>query len=55
MQVQWKRLLIRGSIWLSIELLLTICGLDDLADYSEFLSDRYAAFAQPVALFTLPH
>lgn len=53
MQVKWKQLLIRGAIWLLIELLLTLCGMDDLADYSEFLSDRHA-YPQPVALFLLP-
>ncbi len=35
MKVRWKFLFIQGVIWLVSEILLTLVGLDDLADYSE--------------------
>jgi hypothetical protein len=37
MQFQWSALFLKGLVWLSAEILLTLLGLDDLADYSEFL------------------
>ena len=40
MQVNWKLLLARLSIWLAVELLLVFLGMDDLADYSEFIFER---------------
>ncbi|ERT08991.1 hypothetical protein M595_1051 [Lyngbya aestuarii BL J] len=40
MQVRWKKLITKTLIWLLAELLLNLIGLDDLADYSEFLFER---------------
>lgn len=40
MNIRWKLLLIKGIIWLASEIILTIVGLDDLADYSELLSEK---------------
>jgi hypothetical protein len=41
MKVQWKQIIIKGIVWLAAETLLTLIGLDELADYSEFLiSDK---------------
>lgn len=40
MQVRWKKLLLQTLIWVATEALLTVAGLDDLADYSEFLFDK---------------
>lgn len=37
MQVQWKKLLAKIIVWLAAEILLNFLGLDNLADYSEFL------------------
>ncbi len=37
MQVQWPQLFLRTSVWLCTEIALTFLGLDDLADYSEFV------------------
>ena len=37
MRVQWKQLLLKALIWLAAESLLTFLGIDNLADYSEFL------------------
>ena len=38
MQVQWKKLLARMALWLAAEISLNFLGLDDLADYTEFLT-----------------
>ncbi len=37
MQVQWPQLFLKTSVWLCTEIALTFLGLDDLADYSEFV------------------
>lgn len=36
-KVRWQKLLVQGSLWLSAEILLGAVGLDNVADYSEFL------------------
>ena len=38
MKNQWQKLFIKLTIWLAAEILLNLLGLDDLADYSEFLA-----------------
>ena len=40
MRVNCKALLLRVSIWLIAEISLNLVGLDDLADYSEFIFER---------------
>ena len=40
MQTQWQKTLIQISFWLIIEILLNLLGLDNLADYSEFVFDQ---------------
>ncbi|MBD2313705.1 hypothetical protein H6G20_18720 [Desertifilum sp. FACHB-1129] len=37
MKIHWKKLLFSLTIWLISEISLTLIGLDDLADYSEFI------------------
>lgn len=37
-KIIWVRFLTKLSIWLLLELILTCLGLDDLADYGEYLS-----------------
>ncbi|MDJ0716544.1 MAG: hypothetical protein QNJ54_20410 [Prochloraceae cyanobacterium] len=37
MKVQWQKLWVKIAVWLVAEILLTSIGLDELADYSEFL------------------
>ena len=37
MQVKWKKLLLYLFITIISEILLNFLGLDDLADYSEFI------------------
>jgi hypothetical protein len=40
MKVKWKKLLVTSSTWLVLEIALNILGLDNLADYSEFIFNR---------------
>ena len=40
MKVRWKKLLIRTTFWLVAEVSLNCLGLDDIADYSEFVFER---------------
>ena len=40
MKVQWKKLLFYTFITLFSEILLNFLGLDDLADYSEFVFEK---------------
>ncbi|MDJ0577449.1 MAG: hypothetical protein QNJ65_20095 [Xenococcaceae cyanobacterium MO_234.B1] len=40
MKIKWKALLLKGSIWLIAEISLNLVGLDNLADYSEFIFER---------------
>ena len=37
MSVQWHKLLSQLVIWLALEIILNLMGLDDMADYSEFI------------------
>ena len=38
--MQWKKLLVRIVFWLSMEIVLSLLGLDDIADYSEFIFEK---------------
>lgn len=40
MRVKWKKLLIKTAVWLVAEILLNLLGMDNLADYSEFVFER---------------
>lgn len=40
MAYRWKNLLCKALIWLIAEIFLSILGMDDLADYSEFIFER---------------
>jgi len=40
MTVNWKALLAKTTVWLAVEILLNLLGLDNLADYSEFIFGR---------------
>ena len=37
MKVIWKEFLCKVMVWLAAEIILNCVGLDDLADYSEFV------------------
>lgn len=36
----WKRSLSRIVVWLAAEIILNFVGLDDVADYSEYIFER---------------
>ena len=40
MNTRWQKLLVKIAVWLVIEILFTLLGIDDLADYSEFISEQ---------------
>ncbi|MDJ0577742.1 MAG: hypothetical protein QNJ65_21605 [Xenococcaceae cyanobacterium MO_234.B1] len=40
MKIQWKKLWGKIIFWLGAEIVLTLIGLDDLADYSEFIGQQ---------------
>ena len=40
MKVQWKILLTSMAMWLLGEITLNLVGLDEVADYGEFLQDK---------------
>ena len=40
MNVKWRKLIIRGSLWLTLEIVLNCIGIDDMADYSEYIFER---------------
>jgi hypothetical protein len=37
MRMKWKTLIAKVAVWILLELILNFLGLDNLADYSEFL------------------
>lgn len=49
MKLRWKTLLVQVAIWAVSEVALTCVGLDDLADYSEFILDRKHALLEAIA------
>ena len=52
--LRWKKLLFNLSIWLTAEIVLTVLGLDNLADYGEFMiqSNTIAVMNDAVAALT---
>ena len=41
MRVKWKKLLAKTLVWLAAEILLNCLGVDDVADYSEFIFEKH--------------
>lgn len=37
MQVKWQKLFLSATVWLVTEIILNFLGLDNLADYGEFI------------------
>ena len=37
-RVNWKELLIHLTLWVAAEMILNLTGLNDLSNYSEFVS-----------------
>lgn len=40
MATPWKALIVKLTVWLAAEIVLNLIGLDNLADYSEFVFER---------------
>lgn len=40
MNVRWRKLFVKISFWLASEIVLNFLGIDDLADYSEFIFEN---------------
>ena len=41
MNVRWKKLLIKTTLWLIAEIWFNFLGIDNLVDYSEFIFERH--------------
>lgn len=56
MKTQWKNRWVKVTIWLAIEIILNLLGLDNLADYSEFIFEQEMAIAttQPQMIALVP-
>ena len=53
MQVHWPTLCSKLLIWLCAEVALTCLGVDDLADYGEFVFQARGELSAPAALISL--
>jgi hypothetical protein len=40
MEVKWRKLILKASAWILLEVSLSYLGLDNMADYSEFVFER---------------
>ena len=40
MDSRWRSALGRVFVWIAAEVILSVLGIDDLADYSEFVFDK---------------
>jgi hypothetical protein len=49
MKFYWKKVLLKTTIWLAAEIMLNLLGLDNIADYSEFV------YGQEVVLLNSLH
>jgi hypothetical protein len=47
MKTQWNKLWVKTISWLVIEIILNLLGLDNLADYSEFIFGKEVMIATP--------
>jgi hypothetical protein len=55
MNTQRKQLLIKTAVWFVAEVVLNLAGLDNLADYSEFVFEPHAdpTIGHPTIIATL--
>jgi preprotein translocase subunit SecG len=42
MKIQWQKILVKITFWLIVEIILNLLGLDNLADYSEFVFEGHS-------------
>ncbi|MEM8808856.1 MAG: hypothetical protein AAGF01_22790 [Cyanobacteria bacterium P01_G01_bin.38] len=47
---KYQKVFARTLVWLTAEVILTLLGIDDLADYSEFIFERNAVVLQRRAI-----
>jgi hypothetical protein len=40
MKVRWQKLLLTATFWLATEICFNFLGIDDIADYSEFIFNQ---------------
>ncbi len=40
MKVRWQKLLLTATFWLATEICFNFLGIDDIADYSEFIFEK---------------
>nr|WP_201280470.1 hypothetical protein [Hassalia byssoidea] len=54
MQVHYKKVLFDLAFWLITEVILNLVGLDDLANYSEFIfandSTKFSSYSHQIAI-----
>jgi hypothetical protein len=55
MSAPWKTLIVETTFWIAAEVLLNVTGLDNLADYSEFMNYQVAAAPQQPVLVQSRH
>lgn len=55
MTIRWQQLLVSLVLWLIAEIFLNLAGIDDLADYSEYLFDRHAVGLGLGTQMIVPH
>ncbi|MEM9163248.1 MAG: hypothetical protein AAGC54_09285 [Cyanobacteria bacterium P01_F01_bin.4] len=47
---KYQKVFARTIVWVTAEVILTLLGIDDLADYSEFIFERNAVVLQSSTL-----
>lgn len=52
MKVQWQKLLLTVTFWLATEMCFNVVGIDDIADYSEFLSNQKTSYLDTDSLLS---
>lgn len=50
--MQWKNFLVKTTLWFIAEIWLGYVGMDDLADYSEFIFERHLIGQPPLTSLT---
>lgn len=44
MNVQWQKLVLISIFWLATEICFNLLGIDDIADYSEFVFNQQVSY-----------
>jgi hypothetical protein len=52
MEVRWQKLLLTVTFWLATEICFNIIGIDDVADYSEFVSNQKVSYLATDSFFS---